>query len=59
MGGNVGVYIFNVDARQTGAFFTEDDAKARNSQILSFKMQMLSPILEKSAMVKDNRAKFF
>ncbi|MCK9628902.1 MAG: SurA N-terminal domain-containing protein [Bacteroidales bacterium] len=59
MGGNVGVYVFNVDARQTGAFFTEDDAKARNNQILSFKVQMLSPILEKSAMVKDNRAKFF
>jgi len=59
VGGTVGVYVFNVDARQTGAFFTEDDAKAKNNQILSYKMQMLSPILEKAASVKDNRAKFF
>lgn len=57
--GTVGVYVFNVDARQTGAFFTEDDAKARNNQILGYKMQMLSPILEKAANVKDTRYKFF
>ncbi|MFA6333972.1 MAG: SurA N-terminal domain-containing protein [Bacteroidales bacterium] len=59
IGGNVGVYIFNVDARQTGAFFTEDDAKARKNQIFGYQIQMLPSILEKAADVKDHRAKFF
>jgi len=59
IGGTVGVYVFNVDARQTGAFFTENDAKTRNNEILRFKLQTLSSILEKKADVKDNRAKFF
>lgn len=57
--GNVGVYIFNVDARQTGAFFTEDDAKARSNQMFGYQIQMLPSILEKAADVKDNRTKFF
>ncbi len=59
IGGNVGVYIFNVDARQTGAFFTEDDAKARANQMFGYQMQMLPSILEKAAGVKDYRTKFF
>jgi peptidyl-prolyl cis-trans isomerase D len=57
--GNVGVYIFNVDSRDTGAFFTEDDAKASKNQALGYQIQMIPSILEKSAKVKDNRAKFF
>lgn len=59
VGGNVGVYIFRVDGRQTGGFFTEDDAKARNMQLFSYQMQMLLPTMEKLASVKDSRAKFF
>ena len=57
--GNVGVYIFKVDKRDTGAFFTEDDAKARSNQALGYQVQMIPAILEKNANVKDNRAKFF
>jgi peptidyl-prolyl cis-trans isomerase D len=57
--GNVGVYIFNVDSRDTGAFFTEDDAKASKNQAFGYQIQMIPSILEKSAKVKDNRAKFF
>lgn len=57
--GNVGVYIFRVDSRETGAFFTEDDAKARSNQAFAFQVQMIPSILEKRAGVKDNRAKFF
>lgn len=59
VGGNVGVYIFNVDARQTGAFYTEDDAKARANQMFGYQIQMLPSILQKAAGVKDSRAKFF
>ncbi|MCK9304730.1 MAG: peptidylprolyl isomerase, partial [Bacteroidales bacterium] len=59
VGGNVGVYIFRVDSRETGGFFTEDDAKARSMQLFSYQMQMLLPTMEKLASVKDTRAKFF
>ena len=57
--GNIGAYIFNVDARDIGAFFTEDDAKLRQTQITSYQMQMIPLVMEKAAGVVDNRAKFF
>jgi peptidyl-prolyl cis-trans isomerase D len=57
--GNIGVYIFKVDARQTGAFFTENDAKSRLQQIFSYKLQQLQGIFEKGAKVQDHRARFF
>lgn len=59
MAGSIGMYIFNVDARQTGAFFTENDAKKRSSQYFSYQVQQVPAIMEKSAKVKDRRAKFF
>jgi len=57
--GNLGIYLFNVDARNQGEFFTEQDAKMRNGQIFSFKLQQIQSILEKRADVKDSRLKFF
>jgi peptidyl-prolyl cis-trans isomerase D len=57
--GNIGAYIFTVDSRETGAFFTEDDAKARANQVFGYQVQMIPTILEKAAKVVDNRAKFF
>ena len=57
--GNIGAYIFTVDSRETGAFFTEDDAKARSNQVFGYQVQMIPTILEKAAKVVDNRAKFF
>jgi peptidyl-prolyl cis-trans isomerase D len=57
--GNVGIYIFNVDARQTGAFFTENDAKAKAIQMFSYQLQLLQGVFEKSGEVKDHRARFF
>ena len=57
--GNIGAYIFTVDSRETGAFFTEDDAKARSNQVFGYQVQMIPTILEKAAKVIDNRAKFF
>ena len=57
--GNLGVYVFNVDMRNSGEFFTEQDAKLRTRQINSFKLQQIQGIFEKSAEVKDNRLKFF
>ena len=57
--GNLGIYLFNVDARTQGEFFTEQDAKMRSGQMFSYKLQQLLSIFEKTGKVKDNILKFF
>ena len=57
--GNIGVYVYKVTGRDTGAFFTEDDAKARDAQMTQYSSQMLVPTMMDDADVKDNRARFF
>ena len=57
--GSIGVYVFKVNGRETGAFYTESDAKNANAQILSYAAQMILPVMMDDADVKDNRARFF
>ncbi len=57
--GNIGVYVYKVTGRDTGAFFTEDDAKARDAQMTQYTTQMLVPVMMQDAEVKDNRARFY
>ncbi len=57
--GNIGVYVYKVTGRDTGAFFTEDDAKARDAQMTQYSTQMLVPTMMDDAEVVDNRARFF
>ena len=57
--GNIGVYVYKVTGRDTGAFFTEDDAKTRDAQMTQYSTQMLIPVMMDDAEVKDNRARFF
>ena len=57
--GNVGVYVYKVTGRDNGAFFTEDDAKARDAQMTQYTTQMVVPVMADDADVKDNRARFF
>ena len=57
--GNIGVYVYKVTGRETGAFFTEDDAKLRDSQMAQYSSQMVVPTMADDANVKDNRARFF
>ena len=57
--GNIGVYVYKVTGRDTGAFFTEDDAKTRNAQMAQYASQMVVPTMADDAEVKDNRARFF
>ena len=57
--GNIGVYVYKVTGRDTGAFFTEDDAKMRDAQMAQYAAQMLLPVMMEDAEVKDNRARFF
>ena len=57
--GNIGVYVYKVTARETGSFFTEDDAKTRDAQMSQYSAQMIVPTMMDDAEVKDNRARFF
>lgn len=57
--GTVGVYVFEVTGRDTGAFYTEDDAKNLRTQKTQYNSQMLTAVMANDADVKDNRARFF
>ena len=57
--GGIAVYVYKVTGRDTGAFFTEDDAKLRDSQMAQYNTQMLLPVMMDEADVKDNRARFY
>ena len=59
LAGNIGVYVYKVTGRDTGAFFTEDDAKSRDAQMTQYSTQMLLPVMMEDADVKDNRARFY
>ena len=59
LAGNIGVYVYKVTGRDTGAFYTEDDAKARDAQMAQYSSQMVVPVMMEDADVKDNRARFF
>jgi len=57
--GSIGVYVYKVTGRDTGAFYTEDDAKAYEAQKTQYSTQMLVSTMMDDADVKDNRARFF
>ena len=57
--GSLGVYVYKVTGRDTGSFYTEDDAKSRDAQMTMYTTQMLVPTMMTDADVKDNRARFF
>ena len=57
--GNIGVYVLKVNGRETGSFYTEDDAKVRENQVASYQMNMLPYVFSELGEVKDNRARFF
>jgi peptidyl-prolyl cis-trans isomerase D len=57
--GNYGVYVFKVTGRETGAYYTEDDAKQYNAQFANYTSQMIVPVMMQAADVEDHRARFF
>ena len=57
--GAIGVYVFQVKGRDTGSFYTEDDARNRDAQMASYYTQMILPVMMDDADVKDYRARFF
>lgn len=57
--GQMGVYYFTVKNRQTGEFYTAEDAKNFDKQKAQYTSQMILPSMMEEADVKDNRARFF
>lgn len=57
--GSIGVYVFQVTGRDTGAFYTEEDAKNRQAQMDMYTAQMIIPVMMQDADVKDNRGRFY
>lgn len=57
--GNIGIYVFQVKSRETGAHFTEDDARAKEERLSMFASQGILNAMMESAGVKDNRARFY
>ena len=57
--GSMGTYVFRVNSRDTGAAFTDSDARNNRSQMISYMSQMVIPMMMEDADVKDNRARFF
>ena len=55
----MGTYVFQVNSRETGAAFTDSDARNNRSQMVAYTSQMIVPLMMDEADVKDNRARFF
>ena len=56
--GIMGAYVFQVNGREMGSYFTEDDAKSAQTRFISYYDQMIQPIMMDKT-VKDNRARFY
>ena len=58
MSGIIGTYLFKVTDRETGSYYTEDDAKANQARMGSYHLQMLQALMAEDN-VTDNRARFY
>lgn len=56
---SMGTYIYNVKSRETGSFYTEDDAKNNQAKMNEYSSQMILPVMINDADVKDHRARFY
>ena len=59
VGGNIGVYVFEVSNRNTGSFFSESDAATQLARKASYHTSIVQSIIANEAEIKDNRARFF
>ena len=57
--GTIASYVFKVTGRDTGAFYTEDDANNYVNQKNQYMSQMILPVMMELCDVKDNRARFY
>ena len=57
--GTIGTYIFKVNSRNTGSFYTEDDARNAATQMNNYTTQMILPVMMMESDVRDHRARFY
>ncbi len=57
--GSIGTYVYRVNNRENGTFYTEEDAAMFQNQKAQYSAQMILPAMMEAADVKDNRARFF
>ena len=57
--GAYGTYVFVVNSRETGSFYTEADADMLTQRKAQYTSQMVVPEMSANGVVKDNRARFF
>ena len=57
--GVIGTYVYQVKGRDTGSYYTDDDAALYEAQKNQYNTQLLLPVMMDDAKVKDNRARFF
>ena len=57
--GLTGVYVVTVTERNTGAFYTDDDAKTYQAQKAQYTSQMIIPAMLESTGSVDNRERFY
>lgn len=57
--GGMGVYVISVDNKQTGSFYTEEDAKNLAAQKAQYMSQLIVPVMSEYEEVVDNRERFF
>lgn len=57
--GTIGTYIFKVNSRDTGSFYTEDDARNAATQMNNYTTQMILPVMMMESDVRDHRARFY
>lgn len=58
LAGTIGVYVYRVNGRDTGDFYTEEDAKNNLARATQYSLQMIVPLMS-TDVVTDNRARFY
>ena len=56
--GEIGVYVFRVDERLDGAYYTENDALQNATYFSNVQIQMVPVVLQVRAKVEDISARF-
>ena len=57
--GAIATYVLRVNSRETGSFFTDEDAAAQALQRAQYTTQMIIPVMSRIADVKDHRDRFY
>ena len=57
--GSFGTYVFVVNSKEVGSFYTEDDAAMFAQRKAQYNAQGIVPTMSAKGVVKDNRARFF